>query len=121
MRPAAQIDGSRAPALTAGDVSSGAVQRRLLEERRTQRAGGCPISAGIVPGRRVRVRRLDNAPGWRCVIQALVPASAGNSRFVGEGSRDVEIEPDDFDAVVRADQRVDGNYSNESAGLNQYA
>jgi hypothetical protein len=55
------------------------------------------------------------------VIQALVPASAGNSRFVGEGSRDVEIEPDDFDAVVRADQRVDSNYSNESAGLNQYA
>ena len=29
------------------------------------------------------------------------------SIVVGEGSRDVEIEPDDFDAVVRADQRVD--------------
>lgn len=45
VRPA-QIDGRHEPALTRGDVSSGAVQRRLLEERRTQRAGGCPRTTG---------------------------------------------------------------------------
>ena len=53
-------------ALTAGDVSNGAVQRRLLEERRAKRTGGRPKTTGIMPVGRVRVRRVRGVdPGSR--------------------------------------------------------